>query len=118
MQLPTTLAMLMAALAPIASAKDSRTFAVLHFHGDGPLTQGRSDPIISPGTAASHVHTVHGGNAFGNSATGESMLKSTCSTADIAADKSAYWMPSLYFHDTNNGSFEPVPLFYMNVYYL
>lgn len=59
-----------------------------------------------------------GGNAFSNSATGESMMKSTCSNANVAGDNSAYWMPKLYFHDQKNGSFEPVPLFYMNVYYL
>ncbi|OAA58514.1 wsc domain containing protein [Niveomyces insectorum RCEF 264] len=110
-------ALAVAATASVASAKDSRTFAVMHFHGDGPLTIGRTDPIVSPGKASSHVHHVQGGNAFGNSATGESMLKSTCSTANLAADKSAYWMPSLYFYDAKNNSFESVPMFYMNVYY-
>ncbi len=107
-----------AALATTVAAKDGRTFAVLHFQGNGPLTEGRSDPIVGPGGISSHVHTVQGGNAFGNSATGESMLKSTCSTANIAGDKSAYWAPKLYFHDQKAGTYEPVPLFYMNVYYL
>ncbi|CAK7219915.1 hypothetical protein SBRCBS47491_004012 [Sporothrix bragantina] len=106
------------AITPAVAAKDSRTFAVLRFHGDGPLTIGRTDPIVSPGKASSHVHVVQGSNAFGNSATGESLLAdSTCSTANVAGDKSAYWMPQVYFHDPKNGSFEPVPLFYMNVYY-
>ncbi|KIH89394.1 wsc domain containing protein [Sporothrix brasiliensis 5110] len=112
-----TLVAALAAIAPAVSAKDSRTFAVLRFHGDDPLTIGRTDPIVSPGGPSSHVHVVQGGNAFGNSATGESLLKSTCSTANIAGDKSAYWMPQVFFHDPKNGSFEPVPLFYMNVYY-
>ncbi len=111
-------ATLAALVAVAAAAKDSRTFAVMHFHGDGPLTIGRTDPIVSPGKVSSHVHVVQGGNAFSNSATGDDLMKSTCSTANLAADKSAYWMPRLYFHDRNNGSFEPVELFYMNVYYL
>ncbi|CAK7236153.1 hypothetical protein SCUCBS95973_009511 [Sporothrix curviconia] len=106
------------AITPAVAAKDSRTFAVLRFHGDGPLTIGRTDPIVSPGGPSGHVHVVQGSNAFGNSATGESLLAdSTCSTANVAGDRSAYWMPQVYFHDPKNGSFEPVPLFYMNVYY-
>ncbi len=108
----------LAALITTVAAKDGRTFAVLHFQGNGPLTEGRSDPIVSPGKVSSHVHTVQGGNGFSNTATGASMLKSTCSTAKIAGDKSAYWMPKLYFHDKAANTFEPVPLFYMNVYYL
>lgn len=108
----------LAALVAAAAAKDGRTFAVLRFQGDGPLTEGRSDPIVSPGQVSGHVHTVQGGGNFGNSATGATMMKSECSTAMIAGDNSAYWMPKLYFHDVKNNSFEPVPLFYMNVYYL
>jgi len=107
-----------AALIATAAAKNGRTFAVLHFQGNGPLTEGRSDPIVSPGEYSSHVHTVQGGNGFSNSATGESMMKSTCSTAKIKGDKSAYWMPKVYFKDPKTGTIEPVPLFYMNVYYL
>ncbi|CAK7210767.1 hypothetical protein SEUCBS140593_000941 [Sporothrix eucalyptigena] len=107
----------LAVITPTLAAKDSRTFAVLRFHGDGPLTIGRTDPIVSPGGPSSHVHVVQGSNAFGNSATGETLLTSTCSTANVAGDKSAYWMPQVFFHDPKNGSFEPVPLFYMNVYY-
>ncbi|CAK7239416.1 MAG: hypothetical protein STHCBS139747_000846 [Sporothrix thermara] len=122
---PSRLSALMAALAsfsavgvtPAAAAKDSRTFAVLRFHGDGPLVVGRSDPIVNPGQPAAHVHVVQGGNAFSNSATGETMLESTCSTANVAGDKSAYWMPQLYFRDNETAMLEAVPLFYMNVYY-
>ncbi|KAL1900133.1 hypothetical protein Sste5346_002443 [Sporothrix stenoceras] len=112
-----TLVAALASVSPATAAKDARTFAVLRFHGDGPLTIGRTDPIVSPGGPSSHVHVVQGSNAFGNSATGETLLTSTCSTANIAGDKSAYWMPQVFFHDPKNGSFEPVPLFYMNVYY-
>jgi hypothetical protein len=109
---------ILAALVATAAAKDGRTFAVLRFKGKGPLTEGRADPIVNPGGPSTHVHTVQGGSGFSNSATGQSMMASTCSNANIKGDNSAYWMPKLYFHDKAAGTFEPVPLFYMNVYYL
>jgi hypothetical protein len=104
--------------ATLAAAKDSRTFSVLHFYGNGPLTTGRMDPIVNPGVTSAHVHTVQGGNAFSISATGESMKKSTCTSSLIKNDLSAYWAPTLFFQSPDNGSFIQVPLFYMNVYYL
>ncbi|EPE07387.1 hypothetical protein F503_08038 [Ophiostoma piceae UAMH 11346] len=112
-----TLVAVLASMVSVASAKDGRTFAVLRFHGDGPLTTGRSDPIVNPGEVSSHLHTIQGASGFSNSATGDDLLASNCSTANVKADKSAYWMPSLFFHDKANNTFEPVKLFYMNVYY-
>ncbi|KAK2070594.1 hypothetical protein P8C59_005078 [Phyllachora maydis] len=105
------------AAAAVVSAKDTRTFAVLRFYGDGPLTSGRVDPIVHPGTVASHMHTVQGGNAFGPTATGESLRRSTCTSSLIKNDLSAYWAPTLFFQSPDNGSLTQVPLFYMNVYY-
>lgn len=103
--------------AAVQAAQDSRTFAVLRFFGDGPMMEGRVDPIIAPGKTASHVHTIQGGSAFGVSATGETMMTSECSTALIEGDNSAYWVPKLYFHDKEAGTLEDVDMFYMNVYY-
>lgn len=109
---------LAAALAAAAqAAKDERTFAVLHFVGNGPLMEGRVDPIISPGQTSSHVHTFQGGSNIGISATGEDMMKSECSTAVVVGDNSAYWMPKVYFRDPATGTLEDVDLYYMNVYY-
>lgn len=99
------------------AAQDSRTFAVLRFYGDGPLMEGRVDPIISPGTTASHVHTIQGGSNIGISATGEDLMSSNCSSALVEGDNSAYWFPKLYFHDKDNKTVEPVDLYYANVYY-
>ncbi|ROW12351.1 hypothetical protein VMCG_00268 [Cytospora schulzeri] len=99
------------------AAKDSRTFAVLRFYGDGPLMEGRVDPIVSPGETSAHVHTIMGGSNMGVSATGESMMESNCSNALVVGDDSGYWVPKLYFHDKDAGTLEPVDLFYMNVYY-
>jgi hypothetical protein len=107
-----------AALYATAFAKDSRTFAVNHFYGQGPLTMGRMDPIINPGTASSHVHAIQGGSNFNLTMGNDDLLDSRCTSSLVDADKSNYWTPALYFQDPKNGSFISVPMFYMNVYYL
>lgn len=111
-----------AALAALAGAagvyaKTGRTFAVLHHYGKGPLMTGRVDPVVNPGAISGHVHTVMGASNFGMVATGESLKESNCTTALPKADKSAYWFPALYFQDPKDGHFEPVEMFYSNVYY-
>jgi hypothetical protein len=108
----------LATVAAVASAaKDSRTFAVLRFNGDGFLTEGPVDPIVNPGTQATHYHGIMGGSNFGPTVEGDALMDSKCTTAKIKNDKSNYWVPSLFFQDPKNGTFEKVPLFYMNVYY-
>jgi hypothetical protein len=112
-------AAVLAALAAQASAYSAtqRSFAVNHFYGKGALVEGRMDPIVSPGVASGHVHTVHGGNKFALTMTDDQALDSTCTSSLVKNDKSNYWTPKLYFHAAN-GSFIDVPMFYMNVYYL
>ncbi|KAH7170467.1 hypothetical protein EDB81DRAFT_876498 [Dactylonectria macrodidyma] len=105
-----------AVLAGTALAKDTGTFSVLHFKGKE-LTKGRMDPIISPGQTFSHVHSVMGGSGFSITATGEDLQNSNCSNALVKGDNSAYWFPSLYFHDPETGDFESVDLYYFNAYY-
>ncbi|KAI8628583.1 hypothetical protein F5Y19DRAFT_106401 [Xylariaceae sp. FL1651] len=108
----------LATLATVASAaKDSRTFAVLRFNGDGFLTEGPVDPIVSPGTQSSHYHGIMGGSNFGATVEGDALMDSNCTTAKIKNDHSNYWVPALFFQDPKNGSFQKVPMFYMNVYY-
>jgi len=104
-------------VATAVAAKDKRTFAVLQHYGDGPLMDCRIDPIVQPGGPSAHVHTFMGANNIGMNATGEEMRKSTCTTALPRADLSGYWFPKLYFKDPSTGKLEPVPFFYMNVYY-
>jgi hypothetical protein len=115
-----TTATFLAAFASSASAYSDteRTFAVNHFYGNGPLTIGRMDPIVDPGVASGHVHTVQGGSAFALTMTDDQALTSSCTSSLVKNDKSNYWTPSLYFQDPNNGSLESVDMFYMNVYYL
>lgn len=111
----TVIATVLAATA--RAAQNERTFAVLRFYGDGPMMQGRVDPIISPGKTSTHVHTIQGGSNFGISATGEDLMNSNCSSALIEGDNSAYWVPQLWFNDQSTGMVEPVSMYYMNVYY-
>jgi hypothetical protein len=109
------------ALAAAVAAKppsDSRTYAVDYFYGVGPLTEGRMDPIISPGVTSNHVHTVMGGSAFSLTMTDDTAMSSNCTNSLPKADLSNYWWPKLYFHDPNNGSFVDVDLYYAKVYYL
>jgi hypothetical protein len=106
------------ALVTTVTAKDGRTFAVLRFYGNGPLMNGRVDPVVSPGRLSSHVHTVMGASGFGFNSTGVSLRNSTCTNSLLKQDLSAYWFPRLYFQDPVDGYFEPVEMDYVNVYYL
>ncbi|KAK4222198.1 hypothetical protein QBC38DRAFT_513108 [Podospora fimiseda] len=108
----TTLGLVTSTLA----ANSERRFAVLR-HTGGPLTTCRADPIVAPGGPSAHVHTVMGASNFGFNANGQDLLKSSCTTAKLKGDLSSYWFPKLYFKDPSTGKLEPVPFFYMNVYY-
>lgn len=112
----TTATALSAFIGSAAAAKDERTFAVLRFNNKQ-LVTGRVDPIVNPGKAATHVHTVFGGSNFGMSSTGEELRKSKCTNAKVNGDMSNYWIPSLYFKDPKSGNLEAVELFYSNIYY-
>lgn len=105
------------AVSTAQAAKTSRTFAVNYFYGDGPLLTCRADPIVSPGVASSHVHSIMGGSNFNLTMSDTTLESSTCTSSLAKADKSNYWTPQLYFKHSN-GTFEEVPLFYMKVYYL
>jgi hypothetical protein len=106
--------------ASAANSKDSRTFAVLRFNAkDGEfLTEGRMDPVVSPGKAAGHSHGIMGGSNFGLTIEGDQLLDSNCTNSMVNNDKSNYWVPGIWFQSPQTGKFKKVPLFYMNVYYL
>jgi len=107
------------ALASSTSAYSAkkRSFAVNHFYGKGPLVEGRMDPIVNPGVASGHVHTVQGGNAFALTMSNDQALtKSTCTSSRVKNDLSNYWVPKLYFK-AEDGTLKDVEMFYMNVYY-
>ncbi|KAI9731910.1 MAG: hypothetical protein M1834_004361 [Cirrosporium novae-zelandiae] len=74
----------------------------------GRLGVERMDPIMSPGVLSSHAHAIHGGSNFGLSADATSLLRSNCTSCGVTQDKSAYWVPTLYFESYVNNTFELV----------
>ncbi|KAL2865308.1 DUF1996 and WSC domain-containing protein [Aspergillus lucknowensis] len=73
-----------------------------------PLVVERADPIVDPGLAAGHVHTIMGGSGFGFTMDYNQTQESQCSSCSPKADKSNYWIPTLYYQ-AENGSFTQVP---------
>lgn len=114
----TTASVFAAMAMSVSAVKNGRTFAVNHFYGKGPLTSGRMDPIVSPGVPSGHHHTIQGGSNFALTMADTQLLSSRCTSARVKNDNSNYWVPTLFFQDPADGLFTPVPLFYMNVYYL
>jgi len=99
-------------LIPLVSCMDGGTFTT----NCEPLTIQRSDPIVTPGVASSHVHAVIGGNAFRRSMNGTYATQATGTTCDKALDHSNYWVPQLY-HRRADGMFEMVKFSGSAVYY-
>ncbi|CBF73423.1 hypothetical protein AN7870.2 [Aspergillus nidulans FGSC A4] len=73
-----------------------------------PLVIQRADPIVQPGVASGHVHTIMGGSGFGFTMDYNMTQTSQCNSCSAVEDKSNYWISSLYYH-AENGSFIPVP---------
>ncbi|KAK3949195.1 hypothetical protein QBC32DRAFT_41380 [Pseudoneurospora amorphoporcata] len=83
-----------------------------------PITVDRLDPIVSPGRASAHLHTVMGGSAFDSTLdynrTQAPNVRTTCA---VSKDRSNYWVPTVYFRHAN-GSLESVQqVGGINVYY-
>lgn len=92
----------------VGSSADVTPFWVLQCNG-APVVTERLDPIVSPGLVSGHTHSVWGGNAFGDTLTYADTQTSTCNTCQVMSDHSNYWMPTVYFRDPDNGTFEVVP---------
>jgi hypothetical protein len=73
-----------------------------------PLVIQRADPIVQPGIASGHVHTIMGGSGFGFTMDYNMTQSSQCNSCSAVEDKSNYWVASLYYH-AENGSFTQVP---------
>jgi len=82
-----------------------------------PLTIQRADPIVNPGVAGTHVHSIVGGNAFQRAMYGRAAENATATTCSFSLDHSNYWVPSLY-HQNSNGLWELVHWSGAAVYYL
>ncbi|KAF8266390.1 hypothetical protein EI94DRAFT_1701775 [Lactarius quietus] len=82
-----------------------------------PVLNARVDPIVAPGVPSSHTHSIAGSSAIGYSTTFNDLITSNCTTCMVNDDKSAYWVPEL-FYQYANGSFDAVGHGGMVVYYL
>jgi len=69
------------------------------------VAHARLDPIISPGQVSGHVHTFQGSDAIKADATGESLAREgTMTSIVVPYDKSLYWAPSMYSHNSSGFS--------------
>ncbi|KAN0140551.1 protein of unknown function (DUF1996) domain containing protein [Lactarius tabidus] len=82
-----------------------------------PVLNARVDPIVSPGKPSGHMHSIMGSGAIGIDTTFDDLINSNCTTCMVKDDKSAYWVPGLYYQ-SSNGSFTAVPHGGMLAYYL
>ncbi|KAK8861339.1 hypothetical protein IAR55_002158 [Kwoniella newhampshirensis] len=71
------------------------------------LITERLDPIINPNGVSSHAHRILGGSNFGANYNYNLYDSSSCSSAAVQADNSNYWMPQLFWKETN-GTFTPL----------
>ena len=107
---------LLASLTAPALAQYSADCHYFVMYTGGSLVLERVDPLLSPGVASNHVHSITGGNGFNANLDFAGTQASTCTTMPVTQDKSNYWMPTLYFH--NNGEFTRVPEAYnRKIYY-
>ncbi|KAK8846803.1 hypothetical protein IAR55_005891 [Kwoniella newhampshirensis] len=88
---------------PYTTAYDDLLFTEDFF----PLINTRLDPIISPGKVSSHVHHVVGSSAFTATEDFATAQAGSCTTANLAQDKSSYWAP-LLFYKWRNGSYSAI----------
>jgi Domain of unknown function (DUF1996) len=73
-----------------------------------PVVVERADPIINPGVASPHLHTVMGGNGFGFNMDYAQTQASQCSSCTVQKDLSNYWIPNLWYQ-AEDGNFTSVP---------
>jgi hypothetical protein len=96
-----------------ACGLDGDTFTV----GCLPLSQQRADPIVSPGIASAHLHSIIGGNAFSRNMSDKmAATVANATTCDKSLDHSNYWVPQLY-HQRSDKMFELVSWKGSAVYY-
>ena len=79
----------------------------------------RFDPIVAPGKVSSHVHRFYGSSLADEVRrnASEAITLGKCSTTPVQDDHSQYWVPQLYWHSPDNGSFTMVPIRYHAAYY-
>ena len=84
---PSTLLSVVAAFANFSLTSASNVWTV----NCAPLTQQRTESIVSPGEVSGHVHAVVGSSAFSDSMTANDAAASgDATTCDKATDHSSY----------------------------
>ncbi|EPS43814.1 hypothetical protein H072_2178 [Dactylellina haptotyla CBS 200.50] len=108
-------ALSIAALALLNSGVD----AFWRMQCGSPLLTDMVDPLVQPGVVpARHVHNIMGGSAFDKTTSWEDLQKSTCTSCEVKGDKSAYWVPTLYFKKSDGELVQVGQKDGMLVYYL
>lgn len=69
------------------------------------VTTERIDPVVNPGKVSGHVHAIMGASNINYTSTFEDLRASDCTTCQVSEDKSAYWVPNMYFHDKTADTF-------------
>ncbi|KAK4686420.1 hypothetical protein P7C73_g3711, partial [Tremellales sp. Uapishka_1] len=101
-------------LATLVSAQDD----AWHLDYVYTLVNEELDPVVSPNGQGSHMHKVIGGANFGASYNYDTYNAATCSSLRVQADKSNYWMPNLYYHDSSTSKYVPIPAVIRFYYFL
>lgn len=107
---------LLAVATNVAHAGDAGQFVVEL----GALLNARIDPIVDPGNTADkgHAHTIFGANNFRNQLNTHAQITGAeCTSAMIQADKSNYWIPTLFWIN-GNGEYEAAWLKGARAYYM
>ncbi|KFY06255.1 hypothetical protein V492_08098 [Pseudogymnoascus sp. VKM F-4246] len=68
----------------------------------------RIDPLVNPGVASAHAHTIFGSSGFTETSDSDDLLAGDCTSCAVKEDKSAYWTPPLYFKSAATGQYKIV----------
>ncbi|EON96671.1 putative wsc domain-containing protein [Phaeoacremonium minimum UCRPA7] len=68
----------------------------------------RIDPLVDKSLPAQHLHAIHGSSGFNEAVTYEELVGADCTSCGVTQDKSAYWVPPLFFHDNATGEYSIV----------
>ncbi|EGY14242.1 hypothetical protein VD0002_g5693 [Verticillium dahliae] len=94
-------------LQPLVSAEFRVTCA--------PFKRERIDPLATPGKENGHMHTFFGSRGIGPDAVTADELRASCGSCNVQADRSSYWIPTLYYVSKN--ATVPVKVAIFHVYY-
>ncbi|RNJ53372.1 hypothetical protein D7B24_001983 [Verticillium nonalfalfae] len=80
-----------------------------------PFKRERIDPLATPGKENGHMHSFFGSRGIGPDAVTADELRASCGSCNVQADRSSYWIPTLYYVSKN--ATVPVKVAIFHVYY-